>query len=377
MRYFITGSAGFIGFHLARLLLAQGASVVGYDGLTPYYDVSLKERRHAILSANPRFRPVVGMLEDAGKLRQAVQEARPDVVVHLAAQAGVRYSLENPRAYIDANLVGSFNLLEVVRELKVRHVIVASTSSVYGANAKSPFTEVDCSHEPMTLYAASKKAVEVMAHAYAHLYEVPMTAVRFFTVYGPWGRPDMALFKFVSAALKGEAIDVYGEGRMERDFTYVDDLVEAIARLTGVVPVKGRPVTFEGGVDSLSPIAPFRVVNIGGGAPVGLLPFIDTIERHLGVPLTRRMLPMQPGDVPRTFASPDLLKALTGYVPQTGVNAGVRAFIDWFREYQGGLEPAVPSANGRLRRPPVTKSLRKPKAASPSPAGAVVDTNAA
>ncbi|MGK9168522.1 SDR family NAD(P)-dependent oxidoreductase [Inquilinus limosus] len=376
MRYFVTGTAGFIGFHLARLLLARGAFVVGYDGLTPYYDVSLKERRHAILSENPRFRPVVGMLEDASKLRQAAQEAMPDVVVHLAAQAGVRYSLENPRAYIDANLVGSFNLLEVVRELKVRHAIVASTSSVYGANAKSPFTESDCTDEPMTLYAASKKAVETMAHAYSHLYDIPTTAVRFFTVYGPWGRPDMALFKFVSAALRGEAIDVYGEGRMERDFTYVDDLVEAIVGLTEVVPIKGRPVIFERGVDSLSPIAPFRVVNIGGGAPVGLLPFIDTIERHLGVPLIRRMLPMQPGDVPRTFASPDLLKALIGYVPQTKVDAGVRAFIDWFREYQSGLEPAAPSANERLRQPPA-KSPRKPKASSPRPAGAVVDTNAA
>ena len=368
MRYFVTGTAGFIGFHLARLLLARGAFVVGYDGLTPYYDVSLKERRHAILSENSRFRPVVGMLEDAGKLRQAAQEAMPDVVVHLAAQAGVRYSLENPRAYVDANLVGSFNLLEVVRELKVRHLIVASTSSVYGANSKSPFTEIDCADEPMTLYAASKKAMEAMAHAYAHLHDIPTTVVRFFTVYGPWGRPDMALFKFVSAALKGEAIDVYGEGRMERDFTYVDDLVEAMARLTEIAPVQGQPVIFKGGVDSLSPIAPFRTVNIGGGAPVGLLPFIDTIERHLGAPLTRRMLPMQPGDVPRTFASPDLLKALTGYVPQTRVDAGVRAFIEWFREYQSGQEPAAPSVNERLRRPPA-KSLRKPKASSPGPAG--------
>ncbi|WP_064742237.1 NAD-dependent epimerase/dehydratase family protein [Inquilinus limosus] len=376
MRYFVTGTAGFIGFHLARLLLARGASVVGYDGLTPYYDVSLKERRHAILAENPRFEPVIGMLEDADTLRRAASEARPDVVVHLAAQAGVRYSLENPRAYIDANLVGSFNLLEVVRDLEVRHLIVASTSSVYGANAKCPFTEVDCTDQPMTLYAASKKAVEAMAHVYAHLHGIPTTAVRFFTVYGPWGRPDMALFKFVSAALRGEAIEVYGEGRMERDFTYVDDLVEAMARLADVVPVKGRPVAFEGGEDSLSPIAPFRIVNIGGGAPVGLLPFIDTIERHLGVRLVRRMLPMQPGDVPRTFASPDLLEALTGYVPQTRVDAGVRAFIDWFRDYQGGLEQAAPNANGRLRRPP-TRSRRKLKASSPRPAAAVADTSAA
>ncbi len=336
MRYFITGTAGFIGFHLARLLLAGGASVTGYDGMTPYYDVSLKERRHAILAQSPRFRPVIGLLEDTGRLRQAAREAEPDVVIHLAAQAGVRYSLENPRAYIDSNLLGSFNLLEVVRELQIRHLIVASTSSVYGANAKIPFTEADATDEPMTLYAASKKAGEAMAHAYSHLHDIPTTVVRFFTVYGPWGRPDMALFKFVSAAMKGEAIDVYGEGQMERDFTYVDDLVEALARLADVVPVKGRPVVFEGGRDSLSAVAPFRIVNIGGGAPVGLLPFINTIERHLGGRLVRRMLPMQPGDVPKTFAAPNLLEALTGYIPQTRVDAGVSAFIDWYREYHGG-----------------------------------------
>jgi UDP-glucuronate 4-epimerase len=363
MRYFITGTAGFIGFHLALRLLALGFTVIGYDGLTPYYDVSLKERRHAILSKNPRFRPVIGLLEDGARLREAMHEARPDVVIHLAAQAGVRYSLENPRAYIDANLVGSFNLLEAVREVEVRHLMVASTSSVYGANAKSPFTEVDGTDRPMTLYAASKKAMEAMAHSYSHLHDIPTTTARFFTVYGPWGRPDMALFKFVTAALKGEPIDVYGEGRLERDFTYVDDLVEAMARLAEVVPVKGQPVAFEGGEDSLSPIAPFRVVNIGGGAPVGLLPFIDTIGRHLGVRMVRRMLPMQPGDVPRTFASTNLLKALTGYVPQTGVDVGVRAFIDWFQDYQRGVDHRTPAC------PPMALVSR--------PAAARVDTNAA
>ncbi|MGO4126581.1 NAD-dependent epimerase/dehydratase family protein [Inquilinus sp. YAF38] len=376
MRYFVTGTAGFIGFHLARLLLAQGAFVVGYDGLTPYYDVRLKERRHAILAKSPRFQPVIGLLEDAGRLRQAACEAAPDVVIHLAAQAGVRYSLENPRAYVDSNLIGSFNLLEVVRELEVRHLIVASTSSVYGANAKIPFTEVDGADEPMTLYAASKKAGEAMAHAYSHLHDIPTTAVRFFTVYGPWGRPDMALFKFVSAALRGEAIDVYGDGRMERDFTYVEDLVEAIARLADVVPVKGRPVVFEGGRDSLSAVAPFRIVNIGGGAPVGLLPFIDTIERHLGVRLVRRMLPMQPGDVPRTFAAPDLLAALTGYVPRTRVDAGIAAFIDWFREYYGGPDLAARSANAR-RSKPAGRSPRNTKSRVSRPVAAMVDIESA
>ena len=252
----------------------------------------------------------------------------PDIVVHLAAQAGVRYSLENPRAYVDANLVGTYNVLEMARG--VRHLLLASTSSVYGANRALPFRENDRTDHPLTLYAATKKAGEDMAHAYAHLWKTPTTAFRFFTVYGPWGRPDMALFKFVAAALQGQPIDVYGRGEMKRDFTYVDDLVEAVVRLIECVPQEGAPA---GSTDSLSPAAPYRVVNIGGGQPVGLLPFIEAIERALGMPIARRMLPIQKGDLPATAASPELLRALIDYVPATDIDTGVRAFVQWYRDY--------------------------------------------
>ena len=329
MRVLVTGAAGFIGFHLSRRLLADGWEVDGFDGMTPYYDVTLKQARWAELERSPRFRGRVAMLEDFAALA-AFADPKPDIVVHLAAQAGVRYSLENPRAYVDANLVGTFNVLEVSRG--VRHLLLASTSSVYGANEAMPFRETDRTDHPLTLYAATKKASEDMAHSYAHLWKTPTTAFRFFTVYGPWGRPDMALFKFVAATLKGEPIEVYGHGEMKRDFTYVDDLVEAVVRLIDKPPREGEPV---GPMDSLSPAAPYRVVNIGGGQPVGLLPFIAAIERALGRPIEKRMLPMQKGDVPATWAAPDLLRALTGYVPTTDVETGVRAFVEWRHGFYG------------------------------------------
>jgi UDP-glucuronate 4-epimerase len=326
MRVLVTGAAGFIGFHLSRRLLGQGVEVAGYDGMTPYYDVSLKQARWAELSKFSTFRGSIAMLEDSEALARFARGC--EVVVHLAAQAGVRYSLENPRAYIDANLVGTFNVMEVARG--ARHFLLASTSSVYGANTAMPFRENDPTDHPLTLYAATKKATEDMAHAYAHLWKIPTTAFRFFTVYGPWGRPDMALFKFVAATLKGEPIDVYGHGQMKRDFTYIDDLVEAVMRLIDLPPQEGAPL---GPQDSLSPAAPYRVVNIGGGRPVGLLPFIDAVEAALGVPVQRRMLDMQKGDVPETFAAPDLLRMLTGYVPETDVTTGVRAFVEWYRTF--------------------------------------------
>jgi UDP-glucuronate 4-epimerase len=259
----------------------------------------------------------------------------PDVIVHLAAQAGVRYSMENPRAYIDANLVGSWNLLELAATLKVTHLLLASTSSVYGGNRKIPFAETDRADEPLSLYAATKKAMESMAHAHAHLHQLPTTVLRFFTVYGPWGRPDMALFKFVAAMLKDEPIEVYGEGKMSRDFTYVDDLVEAIVRLIGIVPHEANRLIGSGINDSLSGEAPLRIVNIAGGHPTELLDLIEAIERTLGKPAKRTMLPMQPGDVPRTHASSDLLYALTGFRPDTPIEVGVRAFVDWYRAYRG------------------------------------------
>lgn len=331
MKVLVTGSAGFIGFSLARRLLAEGHQVTAFDGFTRYYDVELKRARHAVLKAFPAFDEQVGMLEDMAALERAAADA-PDVIVHLAAQAGVRYSLEHPRAYLEANLVGMFNLLELARRVKPRHLLFASTSSVYGSNAATPFVETERADHPLTLYAASKKAGEDMAHSYAHLWKIPTTALRFFTVYGPWGRPDMAPFKFVEAGLAGRPIEVYGEGRMRRDFTFIDDLVEAIMRLIARSPVEGAPI---GPRDSLAPAAPYRVVNIGGGQPVALPDFIAAIEDALGAPIERKLLPMQKGDVRETFASADLLEALTGYRPSTPVQEGVRRFVEWRRGYTG------------------------------------------
>lgn len=335
MRFLITGTAGFIGYHLARRLLDAGHFVVGFDGMTDYYDVALKKARHEALARSNGFRPVVARLEDLDALKAAADLAEPEVIVHLAAQAGVRYSLENPRAYVDANLVGSYNVLELARAVRPQHLLLASTSSVYGASETVPFHETDKADAPLTLYAASKKAMEEMGHAYAHLFEIPTTAFRFFTVYGPWGRPDMALFKFAKGVLQGTPIDVYGDGTMQRDFTYVDDLVEGIVRLISVVPSEANRVDREGVADTLSRVAPFRVVNIGGGQPVALADFVDTVERVIGRPAIRNRLPVQAGDVPRTFASPALLEALTGYRPTTGLEDGIRRFIDWYKEFYG------------------------------------------
>jgi UDP-glucuronate 4-epimerase len=332
MRFLITGTAGFIGFHLAKRLLADGHEVQGVDGMTPYYDVELKKARHAELAKSNHFTAHTLMLEDEARLATVYAAAKPDIVVHLAAQAGVRYSLENPRAYVDSNLVGTFNVLELLRKNPPKHFLLASTSSVYGANETMPFKETDRADFPITLYAATKKASELMAHSYAHLFNIPTTAIRFFTVYGPWGRPDMALFKFVDAILHGRPIEIYGEGNMSRDFTYVEDLVEAMVRLVGVVP-SGDTAHQTDALDSKSPAAPFRVVNIGRGQPVPLLDFIAAIEAKLGKSAQRKLLPMQPGDVTDTFASADLLEKLTGYRPATPVEAGVSAFVDWYRAY--------------------------------------------
>ena len=321
MRYLITGSAGFIGYHLSQRLLDEGHQVTGFDAMTPYYDVSLKEARNGLLARHSGFTAAFGKLEDADALNRSADVAKPDIIVHLAAQAGVRYSLENPKAYVDSNLIGSWNVLELAKKVKPNHLLLASTSSIYGANPKIPFEETDKADEPLSLYAATKKGMEAMAHAYAHLYQLPTTAFRFFTVYGPWGRPDMALFKFTEAILGGRPIDVYGEGKMERDFTYVSDLIEAITRLMPLAPA--------------STPEPFRVVNIGGGQPIGLMAFIETLERVLGRQSIRNMLPMQQGDVPRTFASPEFLKQLTGYSPQTGLAQGMSAFTSWYRDYYG------------------------------------------
>lgn len=331
-RYLITGAAGFIGYHLASRLLQDGHDVVGFDGMTAYYDVRLKEARVERLQRHDRFQLVTGLLEDQAALRSAADIAEPEVIVHLAAQAGVRYSIEAPRTYIDSNLVGSWNVLDLAKSVEAKHLLMASTSSVYGANESMPFRELDRADEPMSLYAATKKAMEAMAFSQSHLFGLPMTMFRFFTVYGPWGRPDMALFKFVDAILNDRPIDIYGHGEMARDFTYINDLVEAIVRLADIPPAEANRV---GGIDTLSKVAPFRVVNIAGGAPTPLLDFVKTLEDALGQKATLNMMDMQPGDVRRTFADPALLQALTGYVPETSVKQGVTAFTQWFREYHG------------------------------------------
>ncbi len=333
-RVLITGTAGFIGFHLARLLLAEGFRVHGYDGMTDYYDVTLKQRRHAMLLQSPNFTATEALLEDQARLDAVADEFRPGIIIHLAAQAGVRYSLENPRAYLDANVIGSFNVMEAARRLEVRHLLMASTSSVYGANTEMPFTETEKADTQLTIYAATKKANESMAHAYAHLWNLPTTMFRFFTVYGTWGRPDLALYKFVDAILDDRPIDIYNHGDMYRDFTYVDDLVRGIRLLIDAVPERPADGIVPEG-DSLSPVAPFRIVNIGNSDKVRLMDFVDAIEESLGKTAIRNYMPMQKGDVPATWADAGLLQRLTGYRPQTDFRDGIARFVEWFREYYG------------------------------------------
>jgi len=329
----ITGTAGFIGFHLAQTMLQSGFRVVGYDGMTDYYDVALKRQRHQILLQSQGFSCEEGLLEDMPRLEALALRERPEIIVHLAAQAGVRYSLENPRSYVESNLLGTFNVMECARILGVQHLLMASTSSVYGANTDMPFIETQRTETPLTLYAATKKATEEMAHSYAHLWNLPVTMFRFFTVYGPWGRPDLALFKFVRAALAGEPIDVYNHGQMARDFTYVTDLVRAIRLLVDQPPVRPQtPEDIQQG-DSLSPVAPFRTVNIGNSTRVPLMEFIAEIERALGVTIEKNLMEMQKGDVPETWADCSLLQRLTGYRPETSVRDGVAAFVAWYRDH--------------------------------------------
>jgi UDP-glucuronate 4-epimerase len=332
-RIFVTGTAGFIGYHLAELLLDEGFQVHGYDGLTDYYDVQLKRRRNQRLLQHPNFSATEAMLEDETALNAAASNFRPDAIVHLAAQAGVRYSLEQPRLYVESNVVGTFNILEIAKQLEVRHLLIASTSSIYGANEEMPFKETEQADTQLTIYAATKKACESMAHAYAHLFSIPTTMLRFFSVYGPWGRPDLVLFKFVDAILDNRPIDIYNHGDMERDFTYVTDLVRAIRLLVPVAPPgpEGRETPIGG--DSLSPVAPYRSVNIGKSEPTRLLDFIEIIERELGKRAIRNSMDMQPGDVPATWADASLLRELTGYQPQTSLREGVGEFVAWFRDY--------------------------------------------
>ncbi|MEE4346186.1 MAG: NAD-dependent epimerase/dehydratase family protein, partial [Paracoccaceae bacterium] len=313
----------------------EGFLVHGYDGMTDYYDVRLKQRRHTMLLQNGNFAATEALLEDQGTLDRVADVFKPDVIVHLAAQAGVRYSLEQPRSYLDSNVIGTFNVMEAARRLEVQHLLMASTSSVYGANEEMPFIETEKADAQLTIYAATKKATESMGHAYAHLYDLPTTMFRFFTVYGPWGRPDLALYKFVDAILDDRPIDIYNHGEMYRDFTYVDDLVYGIRLLMDAVPV--RPASREDIApgDSLSPVAPYRIVNIGNSDKVRLLDFVDAIEDCLGRKAIRNYMGMQMGDVPATWANAELLKSLTGYQPQTDFRDGIARFVAWFRDYHG------------------------------------------
>lgn len=330
---FVTGSAGFIGYHLSALLLARGWRVVGVDSLSDYYDPALKRRRHGMLSGAGDFTPVIGDVSDPGLAKSLMAEHAPEALIHLAAQAGVRHSIDAPRDYVQANLLGTFEILEAARAHPPAHMLLASTSSAYGANTRMPYRETMKTDAQMSFYAATKKANEAMAHSYAHLYGLPTTMFRFFTVYGPWGRPDMALFKFTRAILGGDPIDVYNHGKMRRDFTYVTDLVQGIADLIDVPP-GAVPV---GDHDSLSPVAPHRVVNIGNGETVELSRFIEAIETATGKTAIRNLMDIQPGDVPATWADTTLLTDLLGApLPRTDVEVGVQAFVDWYRAEYGG-----------------------------------------
>lgn len=330
MNILVTGAAGFIGSEIALRLLKEGHQVTGVDCFTAYYDPQLKEDRVARLAGHDNFRMERIRIEDADALEAIFRRDEPEIVLHFAAQAGVRYSLDHPRDYIDANIVGSFNIIEFARCYNVKHLLLASTSSAYGANQKFPFEERDAAPYPLTIYAATKLASELIAHSHAHLYGVPTTALRFFSVYGPWGRPDMAFYLFTDKIFKGQPIDVFNHGDLLRDFTYIDDLVEAIRRLMDVPPTSGKHLTRG---DSLSPVAPYRLVNIGNASPVRLMDYIDAIEQAIGRTAEKNMVDMQPGDVKQTFADVRLLQTLTGYTPNTDYRTGIANFVDWYRGY--------------------------------------------
>ncbi|BEL94854.1 MULTISPECIES: NAD-dependent epimerase [Serratia] len=332
MKFLVTGAAGFIGYHVAERLLTAGHQVVGIDNLNDYYDVGLKTARLDRLADKPGFRFIKLDLADREGMAALFAGHQFQRVIHLGAQAGVRYSLVNPLAYADANLIGHLNVLEGCRHNKVEHLLYASSSSVYGLNRKLPFATEDSVDHPVSLYAATKKANELMSHSYSHLYGLPTTGLRFFTVYGPWGRPDMALFKFTKAILAGESIDVYNHGEMHRDFTYIDDIAEAIVRLQAVIPQADPSWTVEQGSPATSS-APYHVYNIGNSAPVKLMEYISALEQALGVTARKNMLPMQPGDVMDTSADTEELYRDIGFKPETSVEEGVKRFVDWYKAF--------------------------------------------
>lgn len=329
----VTGSSGFIGYHLCKLLLENNWKVAGVDGHTDYYDINLKKSRCNELIKSKKFVPFFGMLEDKNFISNCVDTFKPSIIIHLAAQAGVRYSIENPRSYIDSNIIGTFNILEISKNFKIKHLLVASSSSVYGSIKIMPFNEKQKCDYPISFYAASKKANEVMCHSYSYLHSIPITMLRFFTAYGPYGRPDMALFKFTNLIRQNKQISVYNNGLMKRDFTYVSDVVKSINLLINIIPEKPNQRQQNIKSDSISNVAPWRVVNIGSSNPINLIDFITLIEKELRTSAKKKLLPMQTGDVLETWACCKLLEDLTGFKPQTKINLGIKRFIDWHLSY--------------------------------------------
>jgi UDP-glucuronate 4-epimerase len=331
MNIFITGSSGFIGFHLSKKLLDKGHSVHGFDSMNNYYDVKLKKARYQILKKYKKFSFTKGSLEKQKIISKSILKFKPKVIIHLAAQAGVRYSIDKPRVYLESNITGTYNIIELAKKTKVKHLLIASSSSVYGANKKLPFKEIYKTETQLSIYAATKKSTESIAHSYSNIWKVPITMLRFFTVYGPWGRPDMALFKFTKGIIDKKKIDIYNNGKMYRDFTYIDDIVKGISSLISKAPNLKQLGKFKN--DSLSPVAPFRILNIGNTRKVYLLDFINALEKELGCKAIRNYMPMQKGDVKITLSDTTLLKKITGYKPKTSYKTGIKKFLKWYLEY--------------------------------------------
>ena len=333
MKIFITGSSGFIGFHLSKKLLDKGHIVQGFDSMNNYYDVKLKKKRYQILKKYKNFLFKKGNIENKRTLTNVILRFKPKIIIHLAAQAGVRYSIEKPRVYLNSNIIGTYNIIELAKKINVNHLLIASSSSVYGANKKLPFREIDKTETQLSIYAATKKSTESIAHSYSNIWNLPITMLRFFTVYGPWGRPDMALFKFVKGIINKKRIDIYNHGKMYRDFTYIDDIVKGVIGLINKPPNLKQLGKIKN--DSLSSVAPFRIVNIANTHKIYLLDFINQLEKELGTKAIRNYMPMQKGDVKTTLSDTTLIKKLTGYNPKTNYKIGIKEFIKWYlNEYK-------------------------------------------
>ena len=330
-KIYITGSSGFIGFHTAKRLLNKGIKVHGFDSMNTYYDLKLKKNRLNILKKYKNFSFTKGLLENEKILSNSISKFKPSIIIHLAAQAGVRYSLENPKNYLNSNIVGTFNILKNAHKINIKHLIIGSSSSVYGANKKIPFQEIDKADHQVSFYAATKKSTESLAHSYSSLWKIPVTMLRFFTVYGPWGRPDMAYFKFTKKILEGKRIDIFNKGKMYRDYTYIDDIVTGVCKLINKAPSLNKKIKFKN--DSLSPVAPYRILNIGNTKKILLLDFIKSLEKELKVKAMKRYLPMQKGDVYSTLSNSHLLKKITGYNPKTSYKTGIKKFVNWYLDY--------------------------------------------